>query len=112
MSQTVNVDFCESCESSFLGLSGSTKWCPYCGAKHEGATVPYTFPAAKWTDFDRTEKNNPPFGKEVLVKYSARWPNDEKVFITGGTLHNSDNCLSYMVQRSRRSHVRHSSFLV
>lgn len=34
------ADVCEQCEKVFVGLSGSTKWCPYCGAKHEGNSVP------------------------------------------------------------------------
>lgn len=33
------ADFCEACEKRFIGLDGSTKWCSYCGARHEGATV-------------------------------------------------------------------------
>lgn len=35
------ADVCEQCEKIFVGLSGSTKWCPYCGAKHEGESVPF-----------------------------------------------------------------------
>lgn len=45
MNLPTHADKCENCEKVFVGLSGSTKWCPYCGAKHEGETVP--LPAAK-----------------------------------------------------------------
>lgn len=34
------ADLCESCNGTFIGVSDSTKWCPYCGARHEGETVP------------------------------------------------------------------------
>ena len=33
------------------------------------------------------EERNPPEGEEVLVWYARQWPNDEKFFTTGGTLH-------------------------
>lgn len=39
------ADLCQGCEKSFLGLSGSTKWCPYCGGEHEGDTVLIEFAA-------------------------------------------------------------------
>ena len=42
MTDKFEVDFCEECENRFLGLDGSTKWCPYCGAKHEGETESIT----------------------------------------------------------------------
>lgn len=35
----MKADTCDNCDKAFIGLSGSTKWCPYCGAKHEGSTV-------------------------------------------------------------------------
>lgn len=34
------VDLCEVCDKKFEGHSGGTKWCCYCGARHEGATAP------------------------------------------------------------------------
>lgn len=43
MSEKLEVDFCEQCEKRFVGVDGSTKWCPYCGAKHEGETEMITF---------------------------------------------------------------------
>lgn len=30
------ADKCENCDKLTLGLSGSTKWCAYCGAKLTG----------------------------------------------------------------------------
>lgn len=35
----ITADQCEQCGGVSVGLTGSTKWCPYCGARHEGATV-------------------------------------------------------------------------
>jgi len=39
------ADLCQDCDKSFIGLYGSTKWCPYCGAKHEGDHVAIEFAA-------------------------------------------------------------------
>lgn len=33
------ADKCDNCEKITLGLSGSTKWCAYCGARLTGETV-------------------------------------------------------------------------
>jgi hypothetical protein len=34
----IEVDVCEECENRFVGVDGCTKWCPYCGHRHEGTT--------------------------------------------------------------------------
>lgn len=39
-----HADFCEECERLFVGFSGSTKWCAYCGAKHQGEIREIKFP--------------------------------------------------------------------
>jgi hypothetical protein len=36
---TTYADKCENCDKATLGLSGSTKWCAYCGGKLTGETV-------------------------------------------------------------------------
>lgn len=38
--QATYADKCDNCDKLTLGLSGSTKWCSYCGGKLTGETVP------------------------------------------------------------------------
>jgi hypothetical protein len=40
--QEIPADLCGQCDKAFIGLSGYTKWCPYCGAKHEGETKTFS----------------------------------------------------------------------
>jgi hypothetical protein len=76
-----HADKCEQCEKLFVGLSGSTKWCPYCGAKHEGEHVPFleVVGYARSTELAPLLDEHTPDGQHSLIglDHPTCWIEDE-----------------------------------
>lgn len=69
MAPVVQADLCEECQGSFIGFTGPTKWCPYCGARHRGAETP--IPPLDLGEEDQ-RRSDAAFNRKQLMERGAR----------------------------------------